>query len=123
MVFFPVLVSPFVALAAAANRRSREGGRRPANREPYFHKNCDDAKLILRGYITGQWNDWITFRDTNPALVRTADRPTAKYKRGTINRQYHAVIKRYNRHMDPNDSYDGQLVVPWSVSDFKFFGC
>jgi len=112
------MVFPFV-LAAAGRRGAASGGKglgRSRGRQPAtgiaWDRNGEHAKQILRGYLSNDphYLSWDSFKTrVGAAWIISATNPAGSYTLDNLRRNYANVLKRYHKHIDPNDPFDGQF--------------
>lgn len=78
-----------------------------------FDRDGEHAKQILRGYLANDpnYSTWDAFKNAHSTTwIISKNNPTGFYINDNMRRNYHAVLKRYNDHIDPNNPFDGQSV-------------
>jgi len=81
-----------------------------------WNRNGDHAKQIVRGYLAGQpqFADWDAFKRANSSWILSQSNPSGYYVQDNLCRNFKETLKRYHKHIDPNDPYDGVLSSPSS---------
>ena len=105
------MVFPFVFVTG---RRASHGNGRGRGRQPLtgvaFDRNGEHAKQILRGYLANDpsYLTWSAFKSgPGSTWIITAGNPNGSYSLDNLRRNYDRVLKRYHKHIDPNDPFDG----------------
>jgi len=136
MVLLSLVCASFAAIALMSGRPPR-GGRAvrgrglgrglgrgrgtQAVRGLTWNRNGDHAKAILRGYLGQQpaFATWNAFKAAHASWILTEQNPSGYYVQDNLCRNYKETLKRYHKHIDPNDPYDGASLA--SFFSFQLF--
>ena len=88
-----------------------------------WNRNGDHAKHILRGYLSEQpaFANWNAFKAGHASWILSDQNPSGYYAMGNLNRNFKETLKRYHKHIDPNDPYDGVSIHRVRVALFWSF--
>lgn len=88
-----------------------------------FDRNGEHAREILRGWLAGEtaYQTWDDFLLAHKAWLLSPDGKSGFYLQNNLNCNYNAVIKRYSKHVDPNDPYDGACLLAVHIVWYSIF--
>jgi hypothetical protein len=86
-----------------------------------WNRNGDHAKHILRGYLGQQpaFANWNAFKAAHASWILSDQNQSGYYTGDNLCRNFKETLKRYHKHIDPNDPYDGASLA--SFFSFQLF--